>query len=31
MMQGQPLDVVFVERGVSSSVPLVERPEGGRL
>jgi putative DNA-invertase from lambdoid prophage Rac len=31
MMQGQPLDTVFVERGVSGSVPLVERPEGGRL
>src|SRR5215211_1819595 len=31
LMQGQPLDAVFVERGVSGSVPLVERPEGGRL
>jgi DNA invertase Pin-like site-specific DNA recombinase len=31
IMQGQPLDGVFVERGVSGSVPLVERPEGGRL
>src|SRR4051812_50158542 len=31
LMQGQPLDAVFVERGVSGSVPLLERPEGGRL
>lgn len=30
-MQGQPLDAVFVERGVSGSVPLAERPEGARL
>ncbi len=30
-MQGQPLDAVFVERGVSGSVPLVQRPEGARL
>jgi putative DNA-invertase from lambdoid prophage Rac len=31
MMQGLPLDAVFVERGVSGSKPLGERPEGGRL
>ncbi|TDH58727.1 recombinase family protein [Dankookia rubra] len=31
LMQGQPLDAVFVERGVSGSVPLQDRPEGGRL
>src|SRR4029453_12133522 len=30
-MQGQRLDAVFVERGVSGSVPVAERPEGGRL
>jgi DNA invertase Pin-like site-specific DNA recombinase len=30
-MQGQPLDAVFVERGISGSVPLAERPEGSRL
>jgi DNA invertase Pin-like site-specific DNA recombinase len=30
-MQGQRLDAVFVERGVSGSVPLTERPEGSRL
>jgi DNA invertase Pin-like site-specific DNA recombinase len=30
-MQGQPLDGVFVERGISGSVPLTERPEGSRL
>ncbi len=30
-MQAQPLDQVFVERGVSGSVPLAERPEGARL
>src|SRR5215213_4842972 len=30
-MQGQPLDAVFVERGVSGSVPLADRPEGARL
>ncbi len=30
-MQGRRLDEVFVERGVSGSVPLAERPEGGRL
>jgi len=31
LMQGQPLAAVFVERGVSGSVPITERPEGGRL
>jgi DNA invertase Pin-like site-specific DNA recombinase len=31
LIQGQPLDAVFVERGVSGSVPLTDRPEGGRL
>ena len=31
MMQGLPLDAVFVERGVSGSKPLGERPEGARL
>ena len=31
MMQGLPLDTVFVERGVSGSKPLGERPEGARL
>ena len=30
-MQGRQLDEVFVERGVSGSVPVAERPEGGRL
>jgi putative DNA-invertase from lambdoid prophage Rac len=30
-MEGQSLDALFVERGVSGSVPLAERPEGGRL
>ena len=30
-MQGQRLDAVFVERGISGSVPLVQRPEGARL
>lgn len=30
-MQAQALDAVFVERGVSGSVPLAERPEGARL
>ncbi len=30
-MHAQPLDQVFVERGVSGSVPLAERPEGSRL
>src|SRR5207248_3488008 len=31
MMQGLSLDAVFVERGVSGSKPLSDRPEGGRL
>jgi DNA invertase Pin-like site-specific DNA recombinase len=31
MMQGLSLDAVFVERGVSGSKPLGDRPEGGRL
>jgi hypothetical protein len=31
MMQALPLDAVFVERGVSGSKPLGERPEGARL
>jgi putative DNA-invertase from lambdoid prophage Rac len=31
MMQGLGLDAVFVERGVSGSKPLGERPEGARL
>jgi DNA invertase Pin-like site-specific DNA recombinase len=31
MMQGLPLDTVFIERGVSGSKPLGERPEGARL
>jgi putative DNA-invertase from lambdoid prophage Rac len=30
-MQGQTLDDVFVERGVSGSIPLSDRPEGGKL
>jgi putative DNA-invertase from lambdoid prophage Rac len=30
-MEGQVLDAVFVERGVSGSVPMSERPEGSRL
>jgi DNA invertase Pin-like site-specific DNA recombinase len=30
-MQGQRLDAVFVERGISGSVPLVQRLEGARL
>jgi putative DNA-invertase from lambdoid prophage Rac len=30
-MQGRELDAVLVERGVSGSVPLADRPEGGRL
>jgi len=30
-MQGRQLDAVFVERGVSGSVPVAERPEAGRL
>ena len=31
MMQGLELDTVFIERGVSGSKPLGERPEGARL
>ena len=31
MMQGLPLDTVFVERGVSGSKPLGELPEDARL
>ena len=31
MMQGLTLDQVFVERGVSGSKPLRERPEGAKL
>jgi Resolvase, N terminal domain len=31
MMQGLKLDVIFVERGVSGSKPLGDRPEGARL
>lgn len=30
-MNGLTLDTVFVERGVSGSKPLAERPEGGKL
>lgn len=30
-MQGLVLDRVFVEEGVSGSVPLAERPAGGEL
>lgn len=30
-MEGRRLDAVFVERGVSGSVPFTERPEGGHL
>lgn len=30
-MQGRQLDEVFIERGVSGSVPVADRPEGGRL
>jgi DNA invertase Pin-like site-specific DNA recombinase len=30
-MAGHALSEVFVERGVSGSLPLAERPEGGRL
>ena len=29
--QGWQLSEMFVERGVSGSVPFAERPEGGRL
>ena len=31
MMHGLDLDHVFIERGISGSKPLVERPEGARL
>jgi putative DNA-invertase from lambdoid prophage Rac len=31
MMRGMVIDALFVERGVSGSVPLHERPEGARL
>jgi len=31
MQHGLELDQVFIERGVSGSVPLGDRPEGGRL
>src|SRR3954468_10278174 len=31
LMRGLPLDRVFVEEGVSGSVPLAERPAGGEL
>src|SRR3954454_18033552 len=31
MMQGLTLDQVFVERGVSGSKPIGDRPEGARL
>ncbi|OAN48319.1 recombinase family protein [Magnetospirillum moscoviense] len=31
LMHGMALDTVYVERGVSGSKPLGERPEGGRL
>ena len=31
IMHGQVLDRVFIERGVSGSKPLVERPEGAAL
>lgn len=30
-MQGMKLDKVFVERGVSGSIPLADRPEGAAL
>jgi DNA invertase Pin-like site-specific DNA recombinase len=30
-MQGTTLDAVFVERGVSGSIPVTERPEGALL
>jgi DNA invertase Pin-like site-specific DNA recombinase len=30
-MHGMPMEKVFVERGVSGSKPLAERPEGGKL
>ncbi|MER9628025.1 recombinase family protein [Mesorhizobium sp. M0296] len=31
MMQGWPVDEIFVEAGVSGSVPLADRPQGERL
>ena len=31
MMKGWSVDEHFVERGVSGSIPLVDRPEGGRM
>ena len=31
MMKGWPVDEHFVERGVSGSTPLADRPEGKRL
>jgi DNA invertase Pin-like site-specific DNA recombinase len=31
MMNGLTLDSVFIERGISGSKPLGERPEGARL
>lgn len=31
LMHGMELDAVFIERGVSGSKPLADRPEGGRL
>lgn len=31
LMHGMKLEAVFVERGVSGSKPLADRPEGGRL
>lgn len=31
MMHGMTLDGVFIERGVSASKPLLDRPEGARL
>ena len=30
-MQGMKLDRVFVERGVSGSIPLADRPEGAAM
>jgi DNA invertase Pin-like site-specific DNA recombinase len=30
-MQGMKLDRIFVERGVSGSIPLADRPEGTAL
>ena len=31
MMKGWSVDEHFVERGVSGSIPLADRPEGGRM